>query len=278
VADVRHDPADSAELVTQALLGTLARPLEHPLQNLEERDSGSEQWTRVRLPDYEGWMRTAELGAPVRRAEQMAVVTQPRARFYSPLSFAGEDEQPLGEVYAATTLPVLAIAKCPGKPDMAHVLLPNRVLVGIMADAVAVRPAAEPVPQREPQEVLALAHALLGTPYLWGGTTARGIDCSGLSQLCWRHAGRTIPRDADQQYEAIPYCVGRDQLQPGDLIYFASDGRITHVALALGGARLIHASGSAGCVTLNSLDPADEDYSPRLAEMYAGARRPWAQP
>jgi cell wall-associated NlpC family hydrolase len=122
---------------------------------------------------------------------------------------------------------------------------------------------------------VALARRLLGTPYLWGGVTAKGVDCSGLSQLVCREGGRIIPRDADQQYANLSYIVERADVRFGDLVFFASDGAITHVGIALDHMTLLHASGSGEGVIITSLDPTKGAYSARLAGMYAGARRPF---
>ena len=87
------------------------------------------------------------------------------------------------------------------------------------------------------------ARGYLGTPYLWGGMTERGIDCSGLVHMAHRRAGRLVPRDADQQEEAGTPVADAD-LQPGDLISYAEDGETnaTHVAFWLGGGRILHST------------------------------------
>jgi len=95
-------------------------------------------------------------------------------------------------------------------------------------------PAADPIAE---------ARAFLGTPYLWGGLTERGIDCSGLVHVAYRRSGRIVPRDADQQEEAgAP--VAETDARPGDLVtYDDGDGdRATHVAFWLGGGRILHST------------------------------------
>jgi len=89
------------------------------------------------------------------------------------------------------------------------------------------------------------AAAMTGVPYLWGGNSANGIDCSGLAQLLHRWVGLNIPRDADMQCAA-----GRPvqpPFKPGDLLFFGDRSQqhsITHVAISLGGWQIIHSSRS----------------------------------
>jgi gamma-D-glutamyl-L-lysine dipeptidyl-peptidase len=87
------------------------------------------------------------------------------------------------------------------------------------------------------------AMRMIGVPYLWGGTSGNGIDCSGLARLLHRWVGIDIPRDADMQQKAS-FAV-EPPFEIGDLFFFAendSDRRITHVGISLGGWKMIHSS------------------------------------
>lgn len=95
-----------------------------------------------------------------------------------------------------------------------------------------------------PAMMIEFAEKFLGAPYLWGGRTLFGIDCSGLVQLCARAAGKLLPRDASQQIQEGELVYFLPEIQPGDLAFFGNeDGKIVHVGMMLDSERIIHASG-----------------------------------
>ena len=93
------------------------------------------------------------------------------------------------------------------------------------------------------QAAIAAARQYLGVPYVWGGESGSGLDCSGLTKLAWEAAGVSLPHDSRQQYGQGTQ-VPVDQAQPGDLLFWSDDGSqpsIYHVAMFLGGDQMIEA-------------------------------------
>jgi cell wall-associated NlpC family hydrolase/uncharacterized protein YoxC len=95
-----------------------------------------------------------------------------------------------------------------------------------------------PAPSSRAAQAVAFAKAQLGKPYVWGATGPSSYDCSGLTQAAWRAAGVSLPRTTyDQVNAGTP--VSKDQLQPGDLVFFYSD--VSHVGIYVGNGKIIHA-------------------------------------
>lgn len=262
VSDVRREPDGLAEQVSQALVGEAVRVL----------DIGDWVLVRVERDGYLGWMRRSALYfcsqddvQAFQAACNALVIAELAQAFPSPDSQTRAGKLPFG-----VALPVVE-----RKGEWAAVRLPDGNIWWVAAADLL--PISErPQPDAAGIEfTLNLIRRFIGVPYLWGGCSPFGYDCSGLAQTFYRFMGVAIPRDADQQFRAGQVVDGTPQ--PGDLLFFGNreddDWRITHVAISLGGNDIIHANGSTWNTAYNSLDPASPIYSVYLREHLAGARR-----
>lgn len=113
-----------------------------------------------------------------------------------------------------------------------------------------------------PENIIATAEQFLGSPYMWGGNSTKGVDCSGLTWMAFHMNGIELPRDTSQQVKEGRE-VSLDDAVAGDLIFFGvpaeggSRERVSHVAIYLGSGRILHAS---QVVRISSLDPESPDY------------------
>lgn len=133
------------------------------------------------------------------------------------------------------------------------------------------------IPVERIERAIVAGKAMLGTPYLWGGKTSRGIDCSGLVQIALATTGVHLPRDSNQQFllgQLTATRWHRDRLRRGDTLYFLGDhGRIRHTAIYLGDDRYLQAESPV--VNIRSLNPAHDDYDAQRAKSFAFAKRLW---
>ena len=220
VAGVFADPTAASERHTEVVYGEV-------LTLLGPADAG---YLRVRVADsYEGWVAAGSLGTPpVHRGTGDAgrvVVTSLRA------SLGGNREASLGAVFVKVQAEEMGGFR---------VALPDGEM-GLLAQSDA-QPAGAALRIAGGDAVVADARRFLGVPFLWGGVTWRGIDCSGLVQAVHRRFLRLLPRDADAQETAGRDMTG-DDWRPGDLVCYGD-----HIAIATERGTIIHAYGRAGGV------------------------------
>lgn len=251
VADVRRRAAHGGEQVTQALQGEALQPLLH-----------EDGWLLGRLPDgYVGWVRDwhvqicdpARSRAHARRAD--ARVAQPWVRLHDAPSAASPA--------CAETVLGTRVVRVQRRDAWSEIELPGGRR-GWIPDS-AVRSGAKDWPCTA-ESILEMITLFRGSPYVWGGRSPKGFDCSGLVQFVFGLHGVHLPRDSDQQFDQG---IAVESLQAGDLLFFGGES-IGHVAVAVDGSAYLHARGE---VRRNSLDPASSDYDPELATLYRGSRR-----
>jgi cell wall-associated NlpC family hydrolase len=190
---------------------------------------------------YPGWLPAAHIVLDDRN-EQPAEGQYVVDATFSTLYERPETASRAVEVVLGTRLTVLGQAQ--GR--YAPVAAPGRP-APLWADLADLAPAATR-PAAAAQDVLQVALRLQGVPYIWGGISPYGIDCSGLVYLAHRRLNAVVPRDAADQADASRPVAPGEQA-PGDLCFFRDgDARIDHVGLLHGPGQLVHASGSAGRV------------------------------
>ncbi|CAH0345768.1 C40 family peptidase [Bacillus sp. CECT 9360] len=199
-------------------------------------------WAKIFVPEqpsgkdhrgYPGWMPKEQLAESVEwdiSEGPVATVISKRAMLYS------ENELLLFEVSYQTILPVIA-----EKPDRVIVKLPEGTGY-IKTEDVVVSHSWDDRPKGSGKDIVAEGERFLGLPYLWGGMSSFGFDCSGFSYTLCRAIGYIIPRDAADQAAAGKQ-IELDAIQPGDLLFFAYEegkGSIHHVGIYYGDGKLLH--------------------------------------
>lgn len=245
VTNMHAEPDARAEVVSQALFG------ENAVQ-LDQHDG----WARIQTPDgYSGWARADRFAAlPADRVYPETAWSAVVTALFAPVT----TDPRVGA--RGLTLLTLGCAVERSGPD-AGAFTPIRLPDGTAAH-VSAADVAPHLPRPPGSQVLVnVARRFAGVPYLWGGRSPFGIDCSGFTQRVFGLCGIVLPRDAYAQARSpLVTPADADSLQPGDLLFFLGDadprGRgITHVGLYTGEGRFIHAQGALGVVEMPLATP-----------------------
>ncbi len=264
VANIRSSPSHRSELVTQALMG-------NPVKVLREQGS----WVYIQTPDrYLGWTNKYALsGYDDDRLDKWK--SAPRIIYTETFGFIYDTDN-AGIISDITAGSILIKDEIDG--NYIRVILPDGRTGAVAGDAVSCFEewSADSLPVGE--RVIATALSMRGFPYLWGGTSLKGIDCSGYTRIVWFMNGMVIARDASlQARHGLPADTNNpEEFKPGDLLFFRTnpeeppDSPVTHVAIYKGDMEYIHA---AGMVSVNSLDSTMDNYSAYRSSTLQSVRR-----
>jgi len=242
VANVYKETSHNSAVVSQALMG-------ESCQILEQRD----EWFKIKQWDgYEGWMyyfygvKSKQKYGPTLTLTDMhgTIITMDKDKMVSPLVFGAqlvvEDQQ-----------------------DRFKISLPDG------RNGLAYSNFGEKLAQTNRKDIVNLASRFIGIPYIWGGKTPYGIDCSGLVQTVFKANGIYLQRDAYQQEEILrKYKISEDEIQPGDLLFFSENDKITHVAISTGGLDFLNAR---GFVQEESIDEKSPQFNRNLRDLFLHA-------
>ena len=222
VIPIRELPSDKSEMTTQLIFG------EH-YKILEQR----KKWSRIKIAHdkYTGWISNNQIH--IIYQEEYDKLDKEIVTLTTDILdiIEGESNQP---IVIGSVLPTY-------KSD--HALIKNKMykFLGKKTQGFS-----------EKKHLINNALIFLNSPYLWGGRTPFGIDCSGFTQIVYRLQGINIPRDAYQQAEVGNTLSFIEESEEGDLAFFDdSEGKITHVGIIMNNNNIIHASGK---VRIDKLD------------------------
>lgn len=272
VINTRYAPDHGAEMATQAGLGT-------PLKILKKEKGHF----FVRTPDnYLSWTESAGV-ALMNKAEFEAWQTANKLiyteLFGQAYSEASETSLPVSDLVAGNILQILNISN-----GFYKVQFPDKRIAYIPLNKAQSFEQWEKRPDPDAAQILKTARSFLGIPYLWGGTSIKGMDCSGFTKTSYFLNGIILPRDASQQalvgdkidiFEGDTVNIAKSlrNLKPGDLLFFAGNKktlRVTHTAIYIGNGEFIQA---AGLIRINSMIKGAKNYDDFQSRTLVGARR-----
>ena len=267
VCNIRYSPKHAGELASQALMGM-------PVRVLEKEDNG---WLLIQTPDqYISWVDRGAITMMnkegIDRWKAVPKVIYTRA-YGSAYSEPDEESATVSDLVAGCMMELVA-----EKGDFYQVLFADQRIGFIPKNESNVYNEWLTKISASEESLIKTAKRLLGVPYLWGGTSFKGVDCSGFTKTVYFLNGIVLPRDASQQVmigETTDKTGNWNELKPGDLLFFGEkreDGseRVIHVAMWLGNGEYIHASDK---VRVSSMITTASNYDDYNAKRYLRAKR-----
>ena len=261
IANVYTTATNDAELSTQVLMGETVQCIEN-----------TGVFTKIITHDrYQGWIRTDQITDTWDTSENLR--TSIASLFADVVTDPDNSAEIVTKLTCGTTV---NLARRPEVGNFIPIVLPNRQVAYIHKISLNITHSAEMsvetvtgiassgtdnlqslkrrVIEHIGAQAIMIAHWFVGTPYLWGGTTPFGIDCSGLVQLSYRLSGLQLLRDANLQFadrrftNLVETSLEAGSFMAGDLVAFskAPDGVVTHIGMATGDGRFIHSLGGFG--------------------------------
>ncbi len=240
VMNVYKEPSFNSAVMTQALMGESCPII-----------GQSENWYNIKQWDgYEGWVngfygiiQKEKYASNSTFYESHGVVYNEKNVPIRAINFGGQLSVIENEHNYTVTL-----------PDGQQGMIKN----GLKMDSLT--------PSRD--SIVNLAKSFLGIPYQWGGISTQGFDCSGVVQTVFKAHGIELPRDSHQQADHLQNDIELENIQKGDMLFFAEGNQISHVAISLGSANLINAR---GWVRIESISEKDAHFSKKLYDLFVKA-------
>ncbi len=272
VINTRYGPDHAAEMATQAGLGT-------PLKILKKERGHY----FVRTPDnYLSWTESAGVTLLTKtefenwQTSEKLIYTDLYGQAYSE---ASETSLPVSDLVAGNIMQLISESN-----GFYKISFPDKRLAYISVKKARLFDQWKDLPDPSAEEILTTARNFLGIPYLWGGTSIKGLDCSGFTKTSYFLNGIIIPRDASQQAlvgdkldihegDTVNIAKSLKTLKAGDLLFFAVNKqtkRVTHTAIYIGNGEFIQA---AGLVRINSMIKGAKNYDDFQSRTMVGARR-----
>ncbi|MFN8673864.1 MAG: C40 family peptidase [Candidatus Sericytochromatia bacterium] len=272
VMNIRANGKHSAELVSQSIMGSGMKII--------TRVKGQDDWVYVSMEEdkYLGWVRKPDITFVNKKdfdewfSHDKVLITEPVVNL---LKSANKNDKTDFKLYLTTRVNFIS-----ENGDFYKIRLPKGNKHYSDKEFFIPKTSARLIgknltPLRNPQKELILkSKSMISAPYLWGGASPAMMDCSGFTQMLYKYAGYSIPRDADQQQSFSTPIKNRADLKVGDLVFFSENkNHATHVGMYIGDNRFIHSSVGYNGVAITSFDPKDSLYNPVYIKIYFGAGR-----